>query len=275
MNMTIDSRLVEAYLSGENMDDFREAWFFAASSVSADLGKNVFTLPPNDSHTKASVSKLENRIRSFAKAFVPVNQAIWDALFPDWENIEAQIDLIVGFPEPYDAVTDYATNGQVHIIFDLIHWLDYADGDDLDKTIRNLLTHEITHLFIGKYRVGIDDALQSEDYITRMDAVTFHEGFAHLISYETEEIDSVDWHSASLEKAYANGKEKMHKALSETDPEKQEKCLYDAACGNYYDKYACMCGMLYLAGCWEKNGIDGLKNAFSDYHGFAKKTISD
>lgn len=83
----------------------------------------------------------------------------------------------------------------------------------------------------------------------------------------------MDWHSAQLEKVYSFCKEKMHIALTETSPEKQRQFLYDAICGSYFEKFACMCGMLYLANQWRAKGIDGLKSSFSDYHGFAQKTL--
>ena len=42
----------------------------------------------------------------------------------------------------------------------------------------------------------------------------------------------------------------MKLALIETNPQSQEQYIYEANFGNYYDKYACMCGMLYLAKQW-------------------------
>lgn len=271
--MIVDSTLVQAYLAEENMQIYKNCWFFTASSVATDLGRNIFTAPPDDASIRAKVGALEKRIRRAAEDFQPVNRAIWDALFPGWETVQPALELIVGFPEPYDAVTEYDEAGQCHILFDLVCWQRYAQQPDLPQIIRNLLTHEITHLLIGRYCPGVDDALVSENYLTRLDANTFHEGFAHLISYEATEIDQVNWHDARLRQAYADGQARMRFALAETDPERQKKALYDAVCGEYYKKYACMCGMMYLASRWEADGLDGLKDAFSDYRGFARKTL--
>ena len=60
----------------------------------------------------------------------------------------------------------------------------------------------------------------------------------------------------------------------ETDPDRQKQFLEEAVCGSYYEKFACMCGMLYLADRWETQGIDGLQSAFADYHGFAQRALS-
>ena len=56
-----------------------------------------------------------------------------------------------------------------------------------------------------------------------MDANTFHEGFAHLLSYGSTEITEVNWHDERLERAYSSGKVRMRAALAETDAEKQNK----------------------------------------------------
>ena len=218
--------------------------------------------------------KLERRICEAAAHFVPVNRPIWDALFPDWEAVQPTLDLIVGYPEPYDAVAAHSPDGQAHLIFDLIRWCNYAELDQLDSIIRNLLTHEITHLLIGHRYPAADAALESTDYLTRLDAYTFHEGFAHLLSYQATEIDCVDWHTPQLTEAAAASRAKLRLALMETDPDRQKQFLEEAVCGSYYEKFACMCGMLYLADRWETQGIDGLKSAFADYHGFAQRALS-
>ena len=62
---------------------------------------------------------------------------------------------------------------------------------------------------------------------------------------------------------------KLRDTFDETNEEKQSKYLYDAIFGNYYDKFACMAGMLYLANVWAKGGIPALTREFSkSYKGF-------
>ena len=207
------------------------------------------------------------------KRFVPVDRPIWDALFPDWQTLQPTLDLIVGFPAPYDAITARAPDGQAHLIFDLVQWRDHAALENLDAVIRDLLTHEITHLLIGHRYPEVDAALESKDYRTRLDAYTFHEGFAHILSYQAAEIDRVDRYTPQLTGAAAASRAKLHRALATTDPDRQKQFLEEAVCGPYYEKFACMCGMLYLAGQWETHGIDGLQAAFADYHGFAQRTL--
>ena len=273
--MYIDSSIVQAYISGEDMRRYENEWFFSSSALDVDKGKNIFTLPPDDTTVRDEAGQLVKCFQYGVEHFKPVNQPIWDALFPDWQKIQPVMDLIVGFPEPYDAVTMKGMDGRIHLVFDLICWRKYVGKVDLDKTIRNLLTHEMTHLLIGENYPEADAAMESLDYRTKLDAYTFHEGFAHLISYQTTEMDQVDWHTEQLKEVYSNCKRKMREALAETDTKRQEQFLYESICGMYYEKFACMCGMLYLARQWEKHGIPGLKTAFSDYHGFAERALTE
>ena len=271
--MHIDNTIAQAYLSGADLRTYQAAWFFSGSTIDADPDSNIFVLPPDDDAMRASVRQTAQRFCRAAEHFEPVNRPIWDALFPDWQNKQPAVDLIVGFPEPYDAVTAKSPDGQTHLIFDLICWSKYGGTQSLDETIRNILTHEFTHFLIGCTYPEADAALESADYLTKLDAYTFHEGFAHLISFRAAEIDQVDWHCAQLEAVYAACKEKMRAALAETDPAKQKQFLRDAVCGRFDEKFASMCGMLFLANQWAAHGMDGLKSAFSDYHGFAAKTL--
>jgi len=253
--MLIDSSIAQAYIESSCVDAFRASWLFEHTSVSSDLGRNAFTPPPEDLALRETVRKLERRICEAAAR-------------------QPALDLIVGYPEPYDAVAAHSPDGQAHLIFDLIRWCNYAELDQLDSIIRNLLTHEITHLLIGHRYPAANAALESTDYLRRLDAYTFHEGFAHLLSYQATEIDCVDWHTPQLTEVAAASRAKLRLALMETDPDRQKQFLEEAVCGSYYEKFACMCGMLYLADRWEMQGIDGLKSAFADYHGFAQRALS-
>lgn len=145
-------------------------------------------------------------------------------------------------------------------------------SDDEKKIIKAKMA-QLGTKNMGAYPAA-DAALESTDYLTRLDAYTFHEGFAHLLSYQATEIDCVDWHTPQLTEAAAASRAKLRLALMETDPDRQKQFLEEAVCGSYYEKFACMCGMLYLADRWETQGIDGLKSAFADYHGFAQRALS-
>lgn len=267
--MTINDQLVRAYLDSESMEKYRDEWLFHA----LETGKNVFEYPAQSAQMAKNVEMLWRAFEEAAHDFQPANVAIWDALFPNWPSIPVHIDLIVGFPKPYDAVTMKDAAGHTHIVLDLIRWCDYGMPKDAEGVVRNLLAHEMTHAFIAARCPEADAAADGKDYRPKLDGLTFHEGFAQLIAYENRRIDQVNWDSDFWRQIEETSRSKMRVAVAETDPEKQKKHLRNGFCGRYEEKYACMSGMLYLVKQWQKNGLDGLKASFADYHGFAGKTI--
>ena len=158
------------------------------------------------------------------------------------------------------------------MVFDLLCWEKYVGKISLSKLSQNLLTHELFHVLIGKCYTDIEESEQFGNYRDKLDAITFNEGFAHLVSYNQQEIDSVEWEK--LEDIYIQSTNKMKLALMEKNPQSQEQYIYEANFGNYYDKYACMCGMIYLAKQWQLGEYARLKEVFDQgYHGFARKCI--
>ena len=268
--MTINDKLVRAYLDSENMEAYRNKWFFEA----LEAGKSSFECPTQNAETVKNVQTLLHTIQNAAQDFHPANAAVWDALFPNWQAIPVAVDLIVGYPRPYDAVTVKDQLGRTHIVLDLIRWCDYGLPKDAEGVVRNLLAHEMTHAFIAARCPEADAAADGADYRLKLDGMTFHEGFAHLIAYENRRIDRVDWNSEHWKRIGETSRAKMREAVAETDPEKQKAHLRGGFCGRYEEKYACMCGILYLAKQWQKNGMEGLKTSFSDFHGFAEKAIA-
>lgn len=264
--MIINTEIVDAYLNGEDMSKYSSLFIYKQAD------RNIFQEPEKDK--VEVVSKIKDEIINHVKDFVPCNKRIWDTLFIDWQNDLDNIvlDLVVGCKEPNDAFVLKDLNGRHHMIFDLLCWEKYVGKISLSKLSQNLLTHELFHVLIGKYYTDIEESEQFGNYRDKLDAITFNEGFAHLVSYNQQEINSVEWEK--LEDIYIQSINKMKLALMETNPQSQEQYIYEANFGNYYDKYACMCGMIYLAKEWQLGGYARLKELFDQgYHGFARKCI--
>lgn len=272
--MKINDGIVYAYLNGKPIDTFKNEWYFTNSTVAGQIGKNIFTVPDDSAELKAKVQEVYTELLQAAKNFEPINVPIWDVLFLNWREAlsNIQVDLIVGFPEPHDATVEQDNNGVQHVIFDMICWTKYLGYCDIAEVARNLLTHELCHIFIGKQVPHIDDDIKNPDYRIALDALTFHEAFAHLVSYEAREIDDVDWNTSKLLEVRKKSNETMQKALKEQNKKEQERYLYTAQCGEYFEKYACMSGMLYLAALYQNGGLSALKTCFDEgYFGFAEK----
>ncbi len=267
--MRINADIVCDYLEGKSIIPHKEEWFFKVQGY-------LYEEPSYESEHIESVRRIFAHMKNVIENFVPCNFKIWDELFPNWYEIidEVIIYLIIGFPEPNDATVLKSPVGKNCVILDLGLWAKYEGKGDIASIIHNLLTHELCHVCIGKTIKGIDDDMENGEYITKLDANTFHEGFAHLISYEDKDIDRVEWDKENLQKVKEKSKKIMKSAICATDSVEQKNYLYDAIYGNYYDKYACMCGMLHLVECWKKKEILGLREEFNKgYHGFSIRAL--
>ena len=120
----------------------------------------------------------------------------------------------------------------------------------------------------------IEKAEDNGQYTEKLDSITFNDGFAHLVSYKQQEIDTVSWDGDQLEEIYNNSRQRMSAALQESNTDEQEKYIYDARFGGCYDKYAAMCEMIYLGRQRQSGGNKRLKELFyRGYRGFASKSI--
>lgn len=266
--MRIDDEIVVDYLAGRCVAAHREKWFYRKAGYGCEE-------PFHDEETLAGVRVIHEQMRRILSDFQPCNAAIWDAIFPNWRQTIANVKvlLIVGYPEPNDATVMRDPEGEPVAILDLALWVKYLGKTDIGALVRNLLTHELCHVCIGETVPGIDDDLSSERYLDSLDANTFHEGFAHLVSFKAKEINAVDWNGEKLIQVAENCVTTMRRALAEQSPERQRQYLHDAIYGAYFDKFACMAGMFHLARRWQSGGIAALAEEFrAGYHGFARKT---
>ena len=271
--MKIDTTIVDAYLNSEDVTRFSSLWLYTDRT---ECGiENVFTAPPEETAMQETVLRIKDEIIAHTSTFVPCNAWLWDALFDNWRNFleTVTLDLIVGYPISNDASVKQAPDGNLHMIFDLISWEKYEGKISLSALSQNLLTHELFHVMVGKSFPDIESAEMHGEFTQQLDAITFNEGFAHLVSYNQQEINTVLWNGEKLTEVYHASADKMKDALKEKSAEKQTQYVYEANFGNYYSKYACMCGMIYLGRQWQTGGTAKLKELFRHgYHGFAAQS---
>lgn len=270
--MKISADIAEKYIKGEDISQFKNEWFFFSQT---DKNENIFKKPPYTDEHKKSVAAAVEAIRKTAADFVPLNKDIWDEIFPNWhgELDEITAEIIVGLPQPYDAMMLLNPNGKHRIIFNAGIWADYVGKYDLSALAQNLLTHEFCHVCISKRFPKLTEIYNGSDYIAKLDAAAFDEGFAHLLSFGGKNLCENDFHTEKLNEARKANSIKMLFALNEKNPDKQKDLLEEAVCGNYYEKFAAICGMTYLADIWESGGTETLKRQFSKgCRGFAAET---
>lgn len=271
--MNIWDGMIRDYLAGRDLAEYREMWYFADSFIAREAGRNLFEAPGGTAEERQKVETVYRELSDACGAFAPLNREVWDALFPGWAGTlaEVRLDLILGLPEPYDAVVASDAGGVRHVLFDLYRWTKYLGHGSLAGAVRNLLTHELTHVLLHAAVPGLADA-RDGDYPTALDAITFDEGFAHLLSFRGKALGEVDWNGSDLREVRERSVQRLKEAMLCRDEAAQRDFLHAAQRGAYYDKFACMAGMLFLAELWERGGVHALAECLKGgCHGFAEQ----
>lgn len=257
--MRIDSRIVEGFLAGEPAGRFRDEWCFG--------GEHPPYAEPEGSE-RERVREVYRQVLDCAGDFSPVNRPVWDRMFPKWREQTAGVELmlIVGYPEPYDAVSTKDPQGGEAIILDMLRWTAYLGH--IKEAAGNMLTHELTHSLISLRAPEVVEDGEHGGYLSRLDALAFNEGFAHLLSFRGMELDKVDW--SQYGEVRDRSRERLRAALECGEQSEQERLIYEGTAGRYFDKFICMAGMFYLREVWAREGIEGLEREFARGHrGFA------
>lgn len=241
--MIIDAHIVEDYIEGKDLSQYKDDWIYYCISE-----ESVFEMP--DPENRVWVSKLYQKIRDQIENFTPCNGKAIRRLFPQFDRIsnDYMIRLVVGFPDPYDAMV-LEHDGKACLVFDLIQFQE--DSLREDYSCHRVLTHELIHLCLREDYPESDEMSYGE----ALNYIAFNEGFAHALPYPEDLQDFV--FDEILEKKFEAAREKLRTALAETDENRQKIYRRMANTGNYWDKFAAIAGKLYLL-----RHIDELKGIY-------------
>lgn len=246
--ISVNDLIIEDYINNSLLKHQKD-WYFSIhpfSEVSIDK--------------KEVIKEIAQVFKKEIDDFIPLNQNVLTLLFPNYNQIDVPIDLIVGFPDPYDAVTITGPDQKTHVIMDIHLFSNYnLPKDRYRSIIKNFITHELTHVLIQDYYQNI---IKETDYIAQLNAIVFDEGFAHLLSFNGLELNDQAWVIDNQEDFYSNSIKKLNNAKLASDVNEQKEYLLEANAGSYYDKFGAIAGMLYLRNVYIEKGTAGLKEEF-------------
>lgn len=232
--MVIDSTIIERYLQGESAEDLKDHWIFNRIVE----GETLFEMPPEEKRNL--IQTVYTQIMDTLKCFKPRNNPLFEAIFPKIDTAEAEeiyVYIIIGAPNPYDAICRTDKSGKLCVIFDLVRIASYCDNvKEIQGLMENLITHELTHIYLchdypaGNYMSNFENHLKY---------IVFNEGFAHYLSisdnvlaYDFEKYRD-KWKSAVVE---------LKKSF-ETHTNDQPVALSNANTGPFWDKFGTISGM--------------------------------
>lgn len=230
--MIIDAHILKDYIDGKDLNQYKDYWIYNCFG-----DQSVFEIP--DPKNREWVAELYEKIRDQIENFIPCNKEAVLRLFPNFDRIvnDYTILLVVGFPDPYDAMV-LEHNGRAYMVFDLIQF--GVDSLNEDYSCHRVLTHELIHLCLMEDYPVMHEMSYTED----LNYTAFNEGFAHALTYPENISDFV--FDIFLEKKFKIAKRTLCTALKETDKQTQKIYSRMADTGEYWDKFAAISGKLYL-----------------------------
>lgn len=255
--MKLDDSIVQSYMNGANPETYKDCWIYRA------FGRGNLFETPNPENCEW-VSRLYVKLKNQIASYIPRNEQAVKKLFPDFDDIADNytIMLVVGFPDPYDAMV-MEHDGKEYMVFDLIQF--GTDSLDEEYSCHKVLTHELIHMCLHRKHpkpAGLS-------YTDELNYIAFDEGFAHALTFP-EDITAFHFND-DLNEKYLTVKRKLQEAYGETNPALQKESLISADTGGYWDKFASISGKLFLL----KNK-DKLEDIYlSGWPGFAEMIIKE
>lgn len=247
--MNLDTEIIDNYLIEKSLEKVKDHWIFHAISP----GEYLFEEPLSSEYD--SIENLYKEIKKAFKNFKPLNIRLWESIFEQYKGIPEDINiyLVVGCPDPYDAMMRDDKNGNLSMIFDIARLSKYTEEPSkiLDIMLK-MITHELAHVCIhNDYKINIASLSMSE----KIKYIMFDEGFAHLLSYK-EEVLSIDWNDENLidkkKKAYSALDYKMKNFTKENG----EDILERSNTGPYWDKFGAISGFFTIIDYYIMNDKD-------------------
>ena len=78
--MKLYTDIVTDYLAGRSLAAHAQEWFFTQPGY-------YFQEPDGSDAQKAAVRQVYEQVLRTVETFVPGNRPVWDALFPDWQDV--------------------------------------------------------------------------------------------------------------------------------------------------------------------------------------------
>lgn len=264
--MIINRDTINDYLAGKNCSDWSNQWIFHSIVENEYLIENV------SEDKKNLINEAANLLENELKNFQPYNRDIWDAIFNEWNKVisESTVYLVVGSPDPYDAMVRTSPCGKEVIIYDINRMLDYVDSvEQLIPIIKSLLTHEYSHACLHSDYPTPDG---KSSFISKLQYICFDEGFAHFLSFH-ENVKKIDWLDNEKLQKKGDAYNILRQAVSSSIDEHSE-LLMKSNSGAYWDKFGAISGMFAIAGTFAQSdySYDNVIKIYEDgYKNFLKE----
>lgn len=246
--MNINTEIIDKYFAEKSIKSVKDHWIFS----SIVKGKHLCEEPKTEDYNK--LKNIYEIIVDELNNFKPRNLTAWKSFLGDYVSApkEVNIYLIVGAPDPYDAMVMEDKQGNDCIIFDLKRMSSYSDNNlKVIEIINGIISHELVHTIIHK-KYGKHN---NTSFMERLKYLVFDEGIAHFIGYNGDPL-SIDWNNNDFilkkEKAYST----LMQEISNYSFDKEEDILERSNSGRYWDKFGSISGLFSIVDYYYANNKD-------------------
>lgn len=238
--MKLNTSIIDYFLDNGHLDAYQSHWIYKAIVP----GTWAFECP-DPSRIKRLKTVLSLAVDALDH-FEPLNLALWESIYGPFKGISDAvcIHLMVGSPDPYDAMVRQSPTGEFCIFFDLERLSQYSDEDDdsLLFTLKNLMTHEVAHIENRKW-LKMPSPMAS--WAAHLAFLTLDEGLAHFLSLR-ENVTAIDWHGETLRQRKKDVYETYFIEAHTQSELPLSKRLEAASSGSFWQKYAAIAGLFAL-----------------------------
>jgi hypothetical protein len=246
--MIINTEILDTYLSEKSLEGIKNHWIFNSIVEEQYLIEEPTGI---DEHKLRAVYKM---LIEKLKNFEPLNKCLWQQFFGDMQIPDTIcVYLIVGSPEPYDAMVRKDEEGNNCVILDLVRISSYSeDIAKLSDIVSSFVTHEISHILTNNiyHYPTIKDSL-----FNNLKHIVFDEGIAHFLSFKND-ILLIDWYSDEMNIRRKNSYRILLNALKKDSNVDKDQILEKSNSGLFWEKFGAISGLFAIIDYYNCNNKD-------------------
>jgi hypothetical protein len=246
--MIVNTEILDTYLTEKSLEGIKNHWIFN----SIVQGQYLFEEPKDVDENK--LRAIYKTLLGKLKNFEPLNKYLWQQFYGDMQVPDTVcVYLIVGSPNPYDAMVREDAEGNDCVIFDLVRISSYSeDVSKISDIVSNFVTHEISHIFTNNIYPypTLEDSL-----FDNLKHIVFDEGIAHFLSFK-DDILSIDWYSDEMNIRRKKSNETLLNALEKDSNVDKNQILESSNSGLFWEKFAAISGLFAIIDYYYFNDKD-------------------
>jgi hypothetical protein len=246
--MIINTEIIDTYLNEKSLEGIKNHWIFNS------IIEGQYVIEETNRIDEDKLRAVYKILIDKLKSFEPLNKCLWQQFFGGIQIPDTIcVYLIVGSPEPYDAMVRKDKQGNNCVILDLVRISSYSeDISKLSDIVSSFITHEISHILTDHiyHHPTIEDSL-----FNNLKHIVFDEGIAHFLSFDNDVL-LMDWYSDEMNIRRKNSYRILLNALKKDTNIDKDQILEKSNSGLFWEKFGAISGLFAIIDYFNCNNKD-------------------